>query len=159
MAAGCEFICKNEDCPNYETGFTLTGPWPMGQIGLIIRASNLKLMSEFREQFERMKEEGKRYACITLPNIDEIPVEGYRIQKWCDARSCVWNYDIMVQKEGETIEETLQNAELPESCHKCGGFLLDFERAIEEGINCPACREPLFQSRWFSNEIEGDNDE
>ena len=158
MAAGCEFICKNEDCPNYETGFTITGPWPMGQISLIVRASNLKKMPEFCAALLEKKEQGETHACITLPNVDDIPVEAYRIQKWCNACSCVWSFAVHV--EGDmSLEEAIEQSDAPEACPQCGGYMLDFERVIDEGLLCPSCNEPLFQSRWFSNEVEGDEDE
>jgi len=151
MAAGCEFICKNEDCANYETGFTITTPWPLGQISLIAKTSSLSKMDTFRESLLKMKEDGRRYACITLPNVDEVPVEGYRVQRWCPACSCIWNYDAMAQKDGETLEEVLENSDVPEACSKCEGFMLDFDRVIDEGVNCPSCNERLSQ-RWGRQE-------
>lgn len=49
MPDGCEFVCKNESCEYYNTGFNITGPWAMGKIELIINAPNVKKDKELQQ--------------------------------------------------------------------------------------------------------------
>jgi DNA-directed RNA polymerase subunit RPC12/RpoP len=48
-----------------------------------------------------------------------------------------------------TIED-LPMIEVKEECEKCGEQTKKFEEILEDGINCPHCKEKLTQNRWFS---------
>jgi len=150
MPSGCDFICNNEECEQYNNGFVITSAWPLGNVALIINGSEVKKNESFRASLIKLKNEGRKYACITLPNIEDIPVVGYRFNLWCAKCNCIWNHDVM--SAGETIEDILSKKLLPEKCPKCDEPLKSFEDVVEDSIPCPHCNEELKQSRWFSNE-------
>lgn len=149
MPAGCDFICNNTECEQHKSGFSLTAPWPLGKIELIISNINTRLpnQDEYKAQLQQWKDEGRKLASLILPNSNKIPVEGYRVQMWDDAKNCVWNYDIILA-EGETIEDATKR-EVPTEVE--GRKIKSFNKAIEDGIKCPYCKQPMMQSRWFSN--------
>jgi hypothetical protein len=160
MPAGCEFICVNEQCPNYNTGFAIKGVWPIGNIGLIINSSSVKQNPKFREMLIKIKDSGKKHACITLPNVDNVPVDGYRFNLWCESCNYIWDVDVFFTEEEQSKwddkklvpEEWFDNVVLSYECTKCKGHLKSFDTVIQEGIKCPSCKQDLKQSRWFSNE-------
>ena len=160
MPAGCEFICDNKDCKNYNTGFTIRGAWPLGNIGIVINSSSVKQNLKFRDDLIKLKDSGRKYACISLPNVDKIPVEGYRFNLWCETCQCVWDTDVFFTEDEQVKwedrnlvpEEWFDHVTLSYICSKCKGHLKSFDTVIEEGINCHLCKKDLKQSRWFSNE-------
>jgi len=155
MPAGCDFICKNEECEHNGKGIVIIAPWPLGDINKIIDAPNVSKHEQLRNELLKLKIEGRKYACINYPNIDEIGTEGYRVHKWCSKCNRLWTYDAMVQDENETIEDTLGKADIPEKCLICDAVLQDFNSLVSEdgvGINCPHCKKPMVMSTWFSNE-------
>ena len=152
MPAGCDFICENTECPHSKGGFVMTGQWPMGKISLVINLPQVKKLKSFRDELVKMRDKGRKYACINYPNINEISTEAYRIQKWCKRCSCLWSYDVILDEDAKTFEEALPKADIPEKCPSCDKPLLDFEDVLEEGISCPHCEKVMEQNRWFSNE-------
>lgn len=148
--AGCEFVCKNEDCKAKDTGFTITGPWPLGRIELVIENYQVKKMTDFRNQLLAQKKDGKRYVCIPYPNNTDIPIEGYRVQKWCNACKCVWSFDVMLSETAKDFESAKKEANISDSCSKCGGETDEFSKTQQEGLDCPCCNTKLKQYRWFS---------
>jgi len=159
--SGCEFVCKNKGCKYENTGFVLTSAWPLGKIDSIINSKKLALNEPFKKELEEMKKKGRKYACITLPDSENIEVCGYRIHMWCDKCPCIWSYDGMVNKSDETdigkiIEKAIQNANVPENCPTCSTRLRTFSEVIDdkgEGINCMACSTRLKADVWFCNEV------
>ena len=164
MPAGCDFICDNKECEHNGKGIVMTGPWPLGNIDKIIDARNVAKMEDFRTTLIKLKTEGRNYACINYPNVNEVATEGYRIHKWCPNCPCLWTYDAMIQDNEdnkdieETAEETIQKAidgaDLPGNCPKCETKLLTFTEVVEEGVICPFCKEKMKTSTWFSNETK-----
>ena len=151
MPAGCDFICNNSSCAQFNKGFTITAPWPMGKIELVLNTSDVKRMEEFRKTIVEYKNQGRKYACITLPNISNIPTLAYRVNLWSPKACCIWQFDVEMG-EAKSIEEAIVNAKLPTQCQKTGGNLLFFSEVIKEGIQCPHCSEKMLQSRWFTND-------
>jgi hypothetical protein len=145
MPAGCDFVCRNECCNYYGTGFTITGPWPLGDIDEVIDSVDDK------DEFIRLKEEGRRFACIKFPNVNDIYPERYRINFWSVEGNCIWQYDIVVEDEDD-IESAIADSDIPDSCPKTGSELLNYKEVIDEGIECPSCNEKLMQNRWFTKE-------
>lgn len=142
MPAGCEFICKNENCQCYNTGFVMTAPWPMSNINLVINSSTVKEKPEFRKKLIELRDSGKTFACIQLPNIDKVKAESYRVQFWDNNLKRVIekyskNSDVI---DDEILEEKVQNN------------YMDFTEATTDGIICPHCLQKLFQSRWSTND-------
>lgn len=157
MPAGCEFICKNKECQDNDKGFVITAPWPLAKIELVITSltkwsstkPNLKLVLEKIIEF---KNEGRKFACITFPDPDRLPIEAYRINLWSQEARSIWQYDVEIN-DSESLEEILINTDIiPEICPKTGCKLQNFVEVSKEGINCPSCGEKLHQSRWFTNE-------
>jgi DNA modification methylase len=151
MPAGCDFVCKNEDCDCFDTGFTITGPWPMGSIDDIINCSAIKELPQLQEQIKNLKDTGRDYACIKFPNTDKVETKCYRVNLWSIKGKCLWQYDVMV-KEGDDLQTAIKNANLPEKCPSTGSKMLNFRDVTKEGINCPHCDKKLDQKRWFTNE-------
>jgi len=158
MPAGCEFICRNEECEHANTGFTVLGSWPIGVIDLIINTKKVQALEGFRNNLLSLKSEGEEYACINYPNIDKIPIVGYRVNKWCNTCRMIHNINIILE-DGDTFEEALEKFEGGDRCFQCDGYLLDFEELVEDGIDCPYCKEQLVQSRWFANETEDETED
>lgn len=151
MPAGCEFICENLNCPQVNKGFAITAPWPMGKIELVLNSPEVKKYEELRKGIIDFKNQGRKYACLTLPNINNIPTVAYRVNLWSPLAHCVWQFD--VDMEGcSSVDEAIAKANLPTQCQKSGGPLLSFAEVLKEGINCPYCSEKMFQSRWFTKE-------
>jgi len=152
MPAGCEFTCINVDCKHKGTGFVVVGPWPLGRIELVIEDPKVKENVEFRKSLIKLKKEGRKYVCINYPNNTDIPIEGYRIQKWCKNCNDFWNSDAMFDKGATTLEEAIETSDIAINCTQCQGILMDFDDILKDGIKCPHCGESLQQNRWFSKE-------
>lgn len=152
MPAGCEFTCKNEECKHNNTGFIILGPWPLGRIELVLDDPKVKENKEFYAELIKLKKEGRKYVCINYPNNANIPIEGYRIQKWCSFCKFIWNSDAMLKDGITSAEEAIKVANITSRCKKCNGFLMDFDDVLENSIKCPHCEKTLQQSRWFSKE-------
>jgi len=97
----------------------------------------------------KLKNEGRKYACITYPNISNIKTLAYRVHMWSKQASCVWQYDVIAKDYDELVKNM---KDVPSVCPTSGGELWDFERTVKEGISCPHCKVLMKQSRWFSNQ-------
>lgn len=155
MPAGCEFVCYNGKCKYYGCGFVLTGPWGIGNIGLVIESTRVKEMPEYREHLIELKRKGKRTCCIRYPDVDGILVMGYRVQTFCPDCCHIYDHEVIL-KEGETLEEALKDFPLKRKCDECGAVTEEFDEIVEDGVCCPHCGETLDSMRWFSNEAEGE---
>jgi len=160
MPAGLEFICENKNCTEYKKGLVILGTWALGDIDMVIKSKNVEKIEGFKKGLETLKESGRKYACINYPNINNILINGFRVQKWCQDCICIWSWDIMLDKEVKTpeeahkqLEDKMKIANVPNKCQRCGKDLKTFEQLIEEGINCPHCKEVMHKSSWFSNEV------
>lgn len=151
MPAGCDFICRNKECKYNGSGFTITAPWPMANINLVINSIELRDNQDFRDHLIKLKKEGKKLACIVYPNLGKIRPTHYRIQMWSEEAKCVWDFTIPYVKITE--DELKKHPEIPSSCPKTGGDLSTFNDVIEHGILCPSCGERLEQGRWFAKEF------
>ena len=152
MPAGCDFICKNESCQNHKSGFVLTGAWPLGNIALVINSAAVKKNIPFRDGLIKLKADGKRHVCIQLPNIDDIPVEGYRFNMWCPSCYRMWQHDEFFDDTSKTLDDLMKKVNIIKQCLKCNSNLMAFEEVIAQGVTCLSCGQKLTQSRWFSNE-------
>ena len=153
MPSGCEFICRNETCEHTNKGFTMSAPWPLGRIELIINAPNVKNNDDFRQNLIQLKNDGRKYACITFPNESNILFEGYRVNFWSPEAKCLWQYDVMVEEVNDIPLAIDEDDDIPNKCPSTNGKMLTFTETVKEGINCPHCGEKMEQSRWFTNEI------
>lgn len=150
MPAGCEFICKNSSCQEFNKGFVITGPWPIARIEMIITSNSCKQKDKFRDELIELKNQGRKYACIIYPNYGEITAIGWRINMWSTEAKCIWNYDILFSEE-KGLEQLIEE-QVPKTCPKTGKTLLSFNEIVSEGIMCPSCNIKLMQNRWFTNE-------
>lgn len=150
MPAGCEFICENNACEYCKTGFSITAPWPMANISIVINSLKNKEHQKLKQELIKLKSSGKKLALITLPNIYNVTPEFYRVQMWSDKEKCVWDFPVKYSKDAS--EQDLYSS-VPTICEKTGDKLLSFTEVVEQGINCPKCGEKLAQSRWYTNEI------
>jgi len=155
MPIGCEFSCENQTCSNFMTGFNMTAPWGIGDIDKIIETKNNKknstdkedLKKQLEEHIEWLKkcvEDNIKYACIDYPNIDEIEIKGYRVNKYCSKCKRIYNWHI-IDKPLETVE-----IDTPALCEVCQNPLISFDDALNFGIECPVCHELLKEKRWFT---------
>jgi len=154
MPAGVDFVCKNQECQHFDKGIVITAPWPMADINDIIDASNVARQKDFRETLLKLKSEGREYACITYPNVDELETESFRVHKWCPTCSCLWMYDAPVSKFTfpETISDVIEKADIPYTCVECETYLMDFNDIVEDGLTCPFCKKEMDKNTWFCNE-------
>lgn len=149
MPAGCDFKCKNKNCDYFDTGFSFTGPWPMGRIDEIIKSEQVQKIPELVGKLKQLKEIGRDHICITFPNVDNIETTYYRVQLWNQQEKCLWQYDILKDID---LENSLSNANLPKECPKTGEEMISYQTAIRDGIDCPSCGVKLTQNRWFTQE-------
>ena len=151
MPAGCDFICNNVNCLEYRAGFSITAPWPLAKIENILAAINEKMPSqtEYKEQLQKWRNEGRQFACLILPNVNNVPIAAYRVNMWDNEKRCIWNFDVEV-KEGQTLEEAI--AEIVPKQTENGTKLESFGEILKNQIKCPHCGVEMEQSRWFSNE-------
>ena len=152
MPAGCDFICKNEECEFLNFGFTMTALWPMGKICIVLNSEKCKKDNELRNYLIEEKRNGKKLACIIFPNIEEIPIVAYRAQLWSPMAKCIWEYHIEETSAEEAMIKMSDENIVPSKCSKTGCELIDFHSAIKIGLDCPKCNTKLFQNRWFSED-------
>ena len=152
MPAGCEFICKNKDCEYTNCGVVMTGPWPLGRVELILNTMSVKKIPQLRDRLIESKNNGRKLACISYPNLDQIETMAYRIQMWSEEANCIWDFDAKVQSKEDSVDTAINNANIPLKCKTSGGQLKDFNETVKEGIKCPHCGEKMHQDRWFTNE-------
>jgi len=146
MATGCDFICKNEECKYVGHGVVLTAPWPLGDIDKII-----SLAKDNKNELIKLKEEGRKYSCISMPNSENIDIVGYRIHMWCESCHCLWNYDVVL--DNNTMDEAMKKANIPENCTKCNNRLNSFSEVLNDDIiSCTSCNNKLNKNTWFCNE-------
>ena len=151
MPAGCEFYCNNENCSAYRTGFSMTAPWPMGNICIVINSAKVKHTPDLKEHMVAAKNAGKKYGCINYPDIDDIEIEAYRVQLWSPKANCFHEFYVEAGDE-EELTDNLPYANIPDKCPTTGGPLFDFNETTRDGILCPHCERQLHQNRWFTNE-------
>jgi hypothetical protein len=153
--AGADFICKNADCKYCNTDFVMTSIWPLGDIDLVMKAA--KGNEEYIRGMMNLKKEGRKYTCIKMPNHEDIPIVGYRIQKWCDFCRALRLFDAIKTSTKQSFEETIKEANIPDFCFTCNKRLKTFSEVTDSkgvGINCPSCNTKLTVIRWFANERE-----
>ena len=152
MPAGMDFVCENQECEQCGKGIVITAPWPMGDINIIIDAPNVAKNKEFRERILTLKTEGRKYACITYPNINGIEQIAFRIHLWCPNCPCLWTYDAPSGDLSKSLSEIIDEAGIPDKCIKCESYLMDFNDVVEESVICPFCNEKMTKNAWFCNE-------
>ena len=161
MPAGCDFVCENEKCKECNKGVVIINKWPLGDIDKVIEAAAVKKNKEFQDHLISLKGD-RKYACITYPNVDKVPIAGYRIQKWCQSCFCIWSWDVILEKEfvdskeaSEKFQEAAAKENIVSQCPKCNNDIKDFDAVAKDGIICPHCSGTMKTYRWFSNETEG----
>ena len=117
--SGCDLTCENLDCKYWKKGFTFTSTWPLGDIDLVMETSKDK--KDYYEGMLKLKEQGRKYACISMPNKD-IPILGYRVQKWCNNCKQLQLFDAILGDKD--IDEVINS--LPSICSTCNGRLITF---------------------------------
>jgi len=134
---GFEFVCKNEKCSYFKTGFTMYMEWPITHIDNII---NSNIPQDLKDHLIKSKNEGRKYALITLPNKDNIEIIGKRVQLFCPKDCIIWEREIVDKNDIIDVY-----------CDKCREKLITAREARENGIVCPSCKEKLDCMAWFSN--------
>lgn len=164
MPAGCDFICKNKNCENFDKGFVIKDYWPMGAIELVVNSIAVKKNKDLREIIIKEKNENNaKLFAIQFPNEDLIPIKAYRVEFWSPEAKCIWKYEIPANEENEEVEgvkpnldelkkKAIENGTIPTKCEKTGCDLRDFRDVVSLGIQCPSCKEKMLQNRWFSND-------
>ena len=162
MPAGSDFVCENDKCHEYRKGVAIINIWPLGDIDRVIASRGVQKNIEFRNGMIALKEQGRKHACISYPDADNIPIAGYRVQKWCQGCFCIWAWDVMLEGEvadtqdaSKQFQVALVKENIPIQCPRCNDELKDFQKIIDDGIVCPHCKEKMKTYTWFSNEREG----
>jgi len=164
MPAGCQFVCMNPDCEHNGTGFEIKAPWPIAHIDCVLDSSKVQADSSLKEIIEKMKRDGRDYACINYPDPDGLHMNGYRMELWCDKCPRIWSYDLLLKNPEDTFEELLAQSDVPDNCVICDSPLMSFEDCLgdmdddETGIRCPYCKQKMLQQRWYCTEKVGENE-
>ena len=147
-AVGCNFHCGNKKCSAFLTGFNINGSWPLGRIDEVIQILREEYGydedNDVIRYLEQRKENDVTVAAIPTQTKSKIEVVGNRHQCWCDKCSTIWDQD------------DIEGVEKSDKCPRCSGWLRDFNSLIEDGINCPHCKERLKEERYYS---KGDTDD
>jgi protein associated with RNAse G/E len=151
MPAGCEFICDNKECKYFDHGFSIHGPWALGDIDEIIECKKLNSMPEVKNNLIRIKSNGAKKACIIFPNDTNIKTIGYRVQLWNSKENRIYSYDLDITVENDEEIEKLVEEEKKKLGHE-NKMLKNFTYTCEDGIECPHCDQLMKQNRWFANE-------
>jgi len=150
MPVGCQFICMNKECKSFNTGFTMTSPWPLGNIDDVLNSKKVINDELLHNKLIKDKEDGRELACISLPNDEHIEIKGYRVQKWHVKDKFIVEADVLVYRD-ETFEDALARRNIPDA-DESGNQIISFQYAVDEGIDCPVCKKMLTEKRWFANE-------
>ena len=151
MPAGCDFVCRNEDCECFDTGFTITAPWPMGNIDDVLGSSKIQSLPDVKESLELLKKAGRQHMCIAYPNEDKIETKCYRVNLWDSGNKRILQFDV-IKEDDKDLATSIKDANLPNSCSS-GSKVKDFTEIITDGINCPYCENKMQQEKWFAKEI------
>jgi len=138
---GCNFTCRNKECKFLDTGFTITGSWPLGKIDDVIENTD---DDELRDQLIKKKEAGYEYSKITYPDPYITEIATYAVEKYCP--KC-------------TRIQTFEKGNEQDICQVCGEEYLDFEQSTTDGLPCPSCGEKLEQVRWYVQVEEEESEE
>jgi hypothetical protein len=142
--SGCDFICNNDECEYYSTGFTMTGPWPLGDIDEVIESvENNSSESDLVSRLKENKGLGDELAMIPLPNEASVKYKKIRKSFWDDSKKRIYYLDCQPEEGNKARTHYLERSI---------SSMLSFEEAIKVGINCPSCGNALNQKRWFSKE-------
>jgi hypothetical protein len=136
---GNQFVCRNRKCKLCGSGFSMYGSWPISFIDLVINSKAINSKPDHKDHLIKCKNEGRKYAIITLPNNENIPTVGERVQLFCQKDGIIWERDLV---DGDKV--------LDKKCDKCKGDLLDYKEVKEIEIACPKCKEKLECTVWFS---------
>jgi hypothetical protein len=125
----------------------------MAKIENLIPAINEHLpnQTEYKEQLKQWRNEGRQFACLILPNVNNVPVAAYRINMWDAANNRIWTFDAEL-KEGQSLEEAIAETLSRELKDVSDVKLESFSEILKSQIKCPHCGQDMEQSRWFSNE-------
>ena len=145
MAVGCTFICNNDQCEHCGKSIELTGPWPMANMDDILDVLEEE-NSQYLSEFQSLKEHGREYACLTLPDTNNLLIEAFRIQKWCQKCHLISVFEV----HPDEVQDVSNREDV---CMKCETeTLMSFTNAIDVGIQCPFCHSNMVQKRWYANE-------
>ena len=136
---GYKFTCKNDQCENVNTGFSIYRYWPIGNIDDIMSSNAIQKDLEYVKFLFNCKEKGRKYALIALPNQENIPILGKRIQLFCKKDCIIWERDIVEKSDVLDLY-----------CDICREKLVSAEEAKENGLQCPKCKKDLIIIPWFS---------
>ena len=146
MAIGCNFLCDNENCEHCGKSIVLTGSWPMVSIDKMIFSLEKDDPFNQLDEFKKLQENERQYICITLPNMYDLEIEAYRIQKWC--HRC--NLISVFETDPNDLEEVSERSDICMSCEK--ETLTTFQECVRDNIECPFCKTVMKQERWFVND-------
>lgn len=170
MATGCDFTCDNEKCAQHKNGFVMRAPgWPLGDINRIIVAKNVRRNREFQKELVAFRDKyGLKYSCINYPNLDKIPVMGYRVEMWCEKCKRLEHKDIILpdpsilngkndEEKMAIMEKAVTDSAIDQmSCPSCNEKMKTYSQLMkdDDGISCPHCNVKMTKNTFFSNETE-----
>lgn len=136
--AGCDFLCQNNLCKNFNTKITLHAPWPMAYIHDMINAYE----NIYHDYVKYLKTLNSQFALIIFPDIFNLNIAKFRITKYCENCKLIVNFEI----EPENYKKEYQ------FLHKCicENNLLNLSQAVENNLNCTLCNSRLIQHKWIS---------
>jgi len=150
MPAGVDFVCKNESCDCHNNVITILSSWPIADIDKVIETIKKE---EYRVEFEKAKQNGKKFACIQFPNEDKVEMVGWKIQRWCQQCPRIGEDEVFISNPDEEFEDAIKQHEFPTTCPVCYGEIKTFEEVVEEGITCPYCHEEMDKQYWTAKEV------
>ena len=113
MPFGIDFTCKNKECEHCGKTITMLGPWPVGDIDLVIDGIQ---DLEFKQEMTGLREQGDEFACIQYPNVRGIEGVGWKLARWCSNCPRMGFDNIMVTEDNQDFADALKVADIPEKC-------------------------------------------
>jgi len=153
MSFGCDFVCQNPSCVCFGKRLTIHGPWLLGSIDDVLRTRSYRTDQDGRASLLKKKSEGRTFACIPIPNSDNVKPVGIRLQHFCPTCRIMWDDDlprppgISDAQEAKLVEDSKK---LPFLCRACLKACLSYEEMSSRILQCPGCGKPTESNEWFS---------
>ena len=145
---GCTHICTNTKCIAIGKELWLNPAWPIGEIEVVIGSSKVANDPTLKKAMEKRKEEGRKYACIQVPNDGEVPVVGFRFYFYCPDCHIIWEEDITFTNGPMEPDELVP---LSKTCDKCQAKLTNSDEInLNYNIPCPHCGMALNKRFWYT---------
>lgn len=155
MPVGCDFVCENEACSCFGSGFTMHDLWPISSIADILSNPPEHGFPEgFVEAMTQRMSDGRKFGVVFYPLAEGIGLKGVRVQLWQSDPPTLVDEDVEIDGLAKLISENGPSAMVEAVSNagytkqRDGKELKTFRQCFQDGIPCPHCGEPLAKKHW-----------